>query len=171
MKKIILIAVLLALVGYVAYQALMYYDNEFIYGRMRETPAIRPYEEPLLIMEAGIVPFSGGEMNFKAEIPEKIKSPLNLKDPANIKSGQNVYQTYCAQCHGNNHDGNGPVGQSFYPLPTDFRIAKVQSQKEGYLFYDISYGSPNGRQPALATTVSTTERWQVIAFIKSLGLR
>jgi mono/diheme cytochrome c family protein len=171
MKKIILTAVVLALVGYVAYEALIYYDNEFIYGRMRETPAVRPYEEPLLIMEAGVVPFSGGEMNFRLENPENISSPLNMKDPANIKSGQNVYLTYCAQCHGKNYDGNGPVGQSFYPLPTDLKGAKVQYQKDGYLFHEISYGSPNGRQPALATTVSIAERWQVIAYIKSLGLR
>ena len=75
------------------------------------------------------------------------------------------------QCHGKNHDGNGPVGQSFRPVPTDLQGAKVQHQADGYLFYDISYGSPNGRQPALATTVSVNERWQVVAYIKSLGLR
>jgi len=171
MKKIILTVVVLVLVGYAAYEALMYYDNEFMYGRMRETPAVRPYEEPHLIMEAGLVPFSGGEMNFKVEKPDKIKSPLNMKDPAHIKNGENVYLTFCAQCHGKNHDGKGPVGQSFYPLPTDLKSAKVQHQTDGYLFYDISFGSPNGRQPALATTVSMAERWQVIAYIKSLGLR
>ena len=171
MKKIILTAVLLVLVGYAAYEALMFYDDYFMYGRMRETPAVRPYEEPQLIMEAGLVPFSGGEMNFRVEKPENIKSPLNMKDPANIKTGENVYLTYCAQCHGKNHDGKGPVGQSFAPLPTDLQGAKVQYQTDGYLFYDISFGSPKGRQPALATTVAIDERWKVIAYIKSLGLR
>ena len=171
MKKVILTVIALALVGYAAYEALMYYDNEFIYGRMRETPAVRPYETPILIMEAGIVPYAGGEMNFRVQKPEDLSSPLNMKNPQIIKSGQNVYLTYCAQCHGKNHDGNGPVGQSFYPLPTDLQSAKVQYQTEGYLFYDISFGSPNGRQPALATTVSITERWQAVAYIKSLGPR
>jgi cytochrome c553 len=171
MKKVILIVIALAVVGYVAYEALMYYDDNFIYGRMRETPVVRPYEEPILIMEAGLVPFSGGEMNFRAQNPGDITSPLNIQDPEHIKSGENVYLTYCAQCHGKNHDGKGPVGQSFYPLPADLKGAKVQFQKDGYLFHDISFGSPNGRQPPLATTVSITERWQVIAYIKSLGLR
>jgi hypothetical protein len=56
-------------------------------------------------------------------------------------------------------------------LPSDLRSVKVQTQSEGALFQEISYGQPGGRQPALATTVSVQERWQVISHIKSLGIR
>ena len=161
----------MAVVGYVAYEALMYYDDNFIYGRMRETPAVRPYEKPMLIMEAGLVPFAGGELNYRIARAEDIASPLAMYDPQTIKAGQTVYLNYCAQCHGRNYNGKGTVGQSFHPLPGDLRSAKVQTRIEGALFQEISYGIPGGRQPALATTVSITERWQVIAYIKSLGLR
>jgi hypothetical protein len=41
----------------------------------------------------------------------------------------------------------------------------------GMLFKEISYGIPDGRQPALATTMTVDERWQAIAFVKSLGQR
>ena len=54
MKKAILIFVLLGAFGFVVYQAVMYYDNNFPYGRMRETPAVRPHEKPLLIFFGGI---------------------------------------------------------------------------------------------------------------------
>ena len=66
MKKIIglLLVALILLLG--AYHLLMFYDNDFRYGRMRETPAIRPYEEPILIMETGLVPFSGGDAIYPA---------------------------------------------------------------------------------------------------------
>jgi mono/diheme cytochrome c family protein len=171
MKKIFGLIIAVAVVGYVAYEALMYYDDSFIYGRMRETPAIRPYEKPMLIMEAGLVPFTKGELGYRIAKPEDISSPLAMYDPQIIKAGQTVYQNYCAQCHGRNHNGKGTVGQSFHPLPEDLRSPRVQTRIEGALFQEISYGKPGGRQPALATTVSITERWQVIAYIKSLGLR
>ena len=171
MKKIILALLAVVVILYAAYEALMYYDDNFIYGRMRETPAVKPYEKPMLIMEAGLVPFAGGELGFRIARAEDISSPLAMVDPQTIKAGQTVYRTYCAQCHGKNHNGNGTVGQSFHPLPGDLRSAKAQSRSDGALFQEISYGKPGGRQPALATTVSVTERWQVIAYIKSLGLR
>jgi mono/diheme cytochrome c family protein len=171
MKKIFLVLIGLLVILYVAYEALMYYDNYFIYGRMRETPAVRPYEKPLLIMEAGLVPVTGGELDFRVARAEDISSPLAMYEPQTIKAGQTVYQTYCAQCHGRNHNGKGTVGQSFHPLPGDLRSTQVQTRSNGALFQEISYGKPGGRQPALATTVSITERWQVIAYIKSLGPR
>jgi len=171
MKKIFLVLIGLLVILYVAYEALMYYDNYFIYGRMRETPAVRPYEKPMLIMEAGLMPFTKGELDFRTARAEDISSPLAMYEPQTIKAGQTVYQTYCAQCHGRNHNGKGTVGQSFHPLPGDLRSTKVQTRSDGALFQEISYGKPGGRQPALATTVSITERWQVIAYIKSLGTR
>ena len=171
MKKIFPALIAVAVILYAVYEALMYYDNNFIYGRMRETPAVRPYEKPMLIMEAGLVPFAGGELGLRIAREGDISSPLAMVDPQTIKVGHTVYQTYCAQCHGRNHNGKGTVGQSFHPLPGDLRSAKVQTQSDGALFQEISYGKPGGRQPALATTVSITERWQVIAYIKSLGLR
>ena len=171
MKKIFLIVIAAAVVVYLGYKVLVFYDNEFQSGRMWETSAVRPYEQPMLMMEAGLVPFSAGEENFKAVKAEALKSPLQRNDTETIKQGKTVYSTYCAQCHGKRHDGNGTVGQSFYPLPTDLRSEKVQSKSDGVLFKEISYGKPGGRQPALATTISVMDRWRVIAYVKSLGLR
>lgn len=171
MKKIYLIVIAAVVVGYAAYEALMYYDNEFIYGRMRETPAVRPYEEPILIMETGIVPFSGGEAIYRAMEGKKLKSPYQKVEAAILAQGKNGYFTYCAQCHGKYHDGKGTVGQSFAPLPGDLRSQKVQTLPEGLIFQEISYGIPEGRQPALATTISLEDRWKIIAYIKSLGIR
>jgi hypothetical protein len=173
MKKALLMIIAAGIVIYVAYEALMFYDNEFIYGRMRETPAVRPHEEPLLIMQAGVVPFSGGEMNYRTQKPDDLKPPLEMNNPKSIKRGEAVYFNFCAQCHGKNHDGNGTVGQSFYPLPTDLRGPKVQAESDGNIFWDISYGLPEGkgRQPALATTIDIMDRWRVVAYVKSLGIR
>ena len=162
---------MVGIVGYVAYEALMYYDNNFRYGRMRETPAVRPHEDPLLKMETGIVPVSGGEAIYRATAAADLISPLDMAQPKVLTRGKSVYLTYCAQCHGYNFDGQGTVGQSFQPLPADLRSSQVQSKLDGELFKSVSYGIPGGRQPALHTTITVEDRWHVIAFVKSLGNR
>ncbi len=171
MKKIIGFFIIVAIVLYGAYEALMYYDNNFIYGRMRETPAVRPQEVPLFNMEAGIVPVNAGEAIYRATPGVDLVSPLDAAEPLVVARGKAVYLTYCAQCHGYNYDGNGTVGQSFQPLPTDLRSSEVQTKPEGELFKTVSYGIPGKRQPALQTTITIDDRWHVIAFIKSLDLR
>jgi mono/diheme cytochrome c family protein len=122
-------------------------------------------------METGLVPFNGGEALYRTTAGIDLASPLIRNDSTVIARGKAVYLTFCAQCHGYDYDGNGTVGQSFSPLPTDLRSSKVQSTAEGELFKSISYGVPGGRQPALETTITIDDRWHVVAFVKSLGIR
>ena len=171
MKKIIGFLIAVAIVILAVYHALIYYDNNFRYGRMRETPAVRPYEEPLLVKEAGLVPINGGEAIYRVSAGIDIKSPIDMTQPAIINRGKAVYLIYCAQCHGHNHDGKGSVGQSFAPLPTDLRSAKVQDSPAGELFKNVSYGVPDGRQPPLHATITIEDRWRVVSYVKSLGVR
>jgi len=171
MRRILVIALVVVAVALVAYEALTFIDNEFMPGRMRETPAVRPYEKPLLIMEQGVIPFEGGEAVYRAADGKRSRSPFLKGDVNTAKRGETLYFTYCAQCHGKYHDGNGTVGQSFDPLPTDLRSVKVQTLPEGVLFKEISYGVSNGRQPPLATTIEVMDRWRIVAYVKSLGVR
>jgi mono/diheme cytochrome c family protein len=171
MKKVFVFLIIVAGFHLVGYYALIYYDNNFRYGRMRETPAVRPHEEPLILTETGIVPVFGGDAVLRATPVAALKSPLSMEDANIIARGKVVYFTFCAQCHGPKYDGNGTVGQSFKPLPTDFHSPAVQAKPAGELFKSVSYGIPNGRQPPLETTITIDDRWSVVAFVKSLGLR
>ena len=171
MKKISVIILLVVVALLVAYGIITGVDTYLSVGRMWETPAIKPYEEPLLIMEKGIMPFDGGEAVYREADGKTLISPFVKRDSNTITLGKTLYFTYCAQCHGKNHDGNGTVGQSFHPLPSDLRSEKVQTSPEGVLFKEISYGIPNGRQPPLATTIEVMDRWRIVSYMKSLGLR
>ncbi len=141
------------------------------WGRMWETPAVRSHEKKILEMPKGTVPFDGGEEIWINMSPDEIHFPVSADDPLIVEQGKPLYFTYCAQCHGPQFDGNGTVGQSFAPLPTDLRSEAVQSTMEGTLFKSISYGVPNGRQPPLASTIELSDRWKIIAFVRSLGVR
>jgi mono/diheme cytochrome c family protein len=147
------------------------YDYNLSVGRMWETPAIRPHERPIPVPAVGIVPFDGGEIRLRQTPEAELKAPFQLTAADQITAGEKGYFTFCAQCHGKYYDGNGTVGQSFAPLPTDLRSRKVQHLGSGTLFKEISYGIPGGRQPALATTIAVHQRWQIIAYVKSLGER
>ncbi|MCU0560970.1 MAG: c-type cytochrome [Desulfobacterales bacterium] len=171
MKKLLAILLVVAAGGVAAFHLLTFYDNDFRYGRMRETPAVKPHEEPLPIMPAGVVPVSGGDALYRRTPAAQLASPVALDEAAVIARGKAVYFTFCAQCHGLEHNGEGTVGQSFKPLPTDLRGEMVQSKPTGELFHTVSYGIPGGRQPALETTVTVEDRWSVVAYVKSLGLR
>jgi mono/diheme cytochrome c family protein len=171
MKKLLLPILLVAAV-WAGYEALTAYDRYFPFGRMRETPAIRPYEKPILVMDSGTVPFVDPEAGYRFLEGTSLCSPLLPADTAVLSRGQVVYATFCQQCHGSHLDGNGTVGQSFSPLPPDLRSTRVQGLTDGVLFQHISYGiGGTGRQPALATTLRIGDRWSVVAYIKSTGIR
>jgi mono/diheme cytochrome c family protein len=171
MKRIVVLAGFVAVVLTAVYTVITLYDENMRVGRMWETPAVRPHEEKLLIMKPGVIPFDGGEAEYRNAKAEDLVSPFKNDDANVVASGKLLYVIYCAQCHGKYHDGNGTVGQSFHPLPSDLQSDKVQSLPQGTLFKEISYGVPNGRQPALATTIEVMDRWRIIAYVKSLGLR
>jgi hypothetical protein len=168
MKRIAVLAGFVAVVLIIAYTVITLYDEHLKVGRMWETPAVHPHEQKLLIMQPGVVPWQGGEATYRTAEPEDLVSPFAGVDAEVVMAGRTLYFTYCAQCHGKYFDGNGTVGQSFHPLPTNLREPTVQSKSDGALFKSISYGVPGGRQPPLATTIKILDRWRIIAFLKSL---
>ncbi len=171
MKRLIILAGFISVLLIAAYGVITLYDHHLKFGRMWETPAVRPHEEPMLIMEDGVIPFKGGEAQLRILPASDLKSPFQPDDVKNISLGKKNYFSFCAQCHGKYHDGMGTVGQSFAPLPADLRSQKIQSLSDGVLFQGISYGVPGSRQPPLASTIEITDRWRIIAYIKSLGPR
>lgn len=171
MIRILSVLTIVSVIGLVAWGIITLYDENMKVGRMWETPAVKPHEIPIALMDRNTVPLDGGEFIYRQADPFTLQAPMDLNKSDVISAGSTGYGYYCIQCHGKYHDGMGTVGQSFAPLPGDLRSTKVQSMPVGQLFHEISYGLPGGRQPALASTISADERWNIIGFIKSLGVR
>ena len=171
MLRILSVIAIVTTIGLVAWGVITLYDENLKVGRMWETPAVKPHETPIALMDRDTIPFNGGEVNYRLSDPAVLKAPFDLNQPDVIAAGKKGYRYYCIQCHGKYFDGQGTVGQSFAPLPGDLQSSKVQSMPVGQLFHEISYGLPGGRQPALASTIAVDERWKIIGFVKSLGVR
>jgi len=171
MLRILSVGLIATVIGLAVWGLITLYDENLQVGRMWETPAVKPHEAPIPLMDANAVPLNGGEIFYHRTDPATLQAPFDMRQTEIVAAGQTGYGYYCIQCHGKHHDGQATVGQSFAPLPGDLRSAKVQSMPVGQLFHEISYGLPGGRQPALASTIAVAERWKIIAYIKSLGVR
>jgi mono/diheme cytochrome c family protein len=135
------------------------------YGRMKEQESIRTYETSLPPMPQGTIPVGGGIETIRTSRPDALQNPLP-PSPVSAERGKKAYGHYCIMCHGPKADGNGTVGQSFAPLPSNLTESPVQGQSDGELFYKISLGS--GRHPSLADTVSEEDRWAIIHYLRAL---
>jgi mono/diheme cytochrome c family protein len=133
---------------------------------MREQESIRTYEAQPPEMPEKTIPVTGGVEELRIADPKRISNPL-APSPEVIERGRKNYDYFCVVCHGEKGDGNGTVGQSFAPLPTDLRSTYVQNQKDGSLFYRIIFGFK--RHPPLYATIDYEGGWAVVHYIRSLG--
>lgn len=93
--------------------------------------------------------------------------PLNAES---IAAGQALYSANCAACHGQTGKGDGSVGITLNPRPADLTQHAIPGiHTDAQLFEWITNGFPGSRMPAFKSTLSDTERWQLVNFIRSLA--
>jgi len=136
------------------------------YARMNDQESVRTYKKEIPEMPPETIPMTGGIQILKRTNPKDLKNPLPYAQKS-VDQGKGAYLYFCVHCHGPKADGNGTVGQSFAPLPSNLTDFAVQQQDDGELFSKISLGS--GRHPPLASTVSEPDRWAVVNYIRSLN--
>lgn len=164
MKKVLFLAIFVSLVLTGVYTVITLYDSNLKPGRMYQTPAIRPHEEPQLVMDKRTI----ADTKSEALIRELLKTDFTIKPmgsaQAMLAKGEKDYRSFCFHCHGPNLDGLGTVGQSFFPLPTNLTNEKTAGMSDTQLFAFISYGGK--KAPALASSMSVESREAVIQYIR-----
>jgi len=144
------------------------FDDMITYERMSDQESFRPYEARMPGVVPGAVPSGEGEERYKSAPLGSLENPLPAAGDV-IAAGELAYGYFCIQCHGSEYNGDGTVGQSFAPLPTDLRSPYIQQMSADELFRSISYGIQ--RHPPMWYTVSAEDRWSLIRWIQSLGVR
>ena len=104
--------------------------------------------------------------------PSEVKGVLNPvpRDEDNLRAGTALYERLCAGCHGRTGAGDGPVAKrmAWAHRPPDFSSV-LTAQSDGEVFWKIARGG--GAMPAYGTSLSDTERWQVIHYLRALTER
>jgi mono/diheme cytochrome c family protein len=122
----------------------------------------------------GMGPGSGMMARHHAQIPEAYAGLANPV-PAGEESlarGAEIYNQYCASCHGDGGMGDGPAGAQLDPLPAPIAHT-TRMLGDDYLFWRISEGGAHepfsSAMPRWQDVLDDTDRWDVINYIRALG--
>ena len=134
-------------------------------------------------MNAIAIPTNGHVPYYYEDTPEgreqaladNAANPFPITDEGMIRGG-NLYQIFCAICHGEAGDGLGYIydtdknPQAKYPAaPASFLRPEFLEASNGRYYHAIMYGY--NVMGAYADKMNYEERWQVIHYIRSLQAR
>jgi len=87
-----------------------------------------------------------------------------------VAAGQGLFTAKCAPCHGETGLGDGPIGVALNPRPADLRQHAIPGiHTDSQLFEWITNGFPGSQMPAFKSTLSDTDRWNLVNFIRTLA--
>ncbi|MCE5199992.1 MAG: cytochrome C [Armatimonadota bacterium] len=135
---------------------------------MTQQPSVQPYDRKLPPMPASTVPTTGGIRALTIQQSKLTTNPLPATS-LNIRNGEIYYGYYCLMCHGAKGDGDGAVGESFVPKPTDLASSRVTGLTDGRLYYAMLNGV--GHSPVLEETVAPDQRWLLVLYVRTFAER
>lgn len=89
---------------------------------------------------------------------------LDSSGDGSLRRGRQIFQKYCAGCHGPVGEGDGY--RLLGPAPADLTSRLTQDQADDDLLKAIHTGKPN--MPAWNVRLSPMDRQNVLAYIRSL---
>ncbi len=106
----------------------------------------------------------------------KAASEPMASSPALIERGKTLYRSYCAICHGESGDGNGPAAGGLDPKPRDFIPGKYKFRTtpggalptDTDIFRTITMGLPGTTMPSWAS-IKIEDRWGLLHYIKTFS--
>ncbi len=121
---------------------------------------------PLAIVIVGLGAFSITRP-IPVELPQSNPIPANQES---VKAGENLYVVTCAPCHGLSGKGDGAVGLTLNPRPADLTQHAIPGvHTDAQLFEWITNGFPGSRMPAFKSSLSDTDRWNLVNFMRTLA--
>ncbi len=134
--------------------------------RMRDEPKFTPYRAVLPAVPAEIVPVRTRALTApRPEAAPQLRNPLPDTEQTR-RTGKMYYSYYCVFCHGPNGHGDGPVGRSYMPVPTDLTASAVQDLSDGALYRSMLTGV--GHAPVLSYVIEPNAPWYIVHYVRSL---
>jgi mono/diheme cytochrome c family protein len=87
-----------------------------------------------------------------------------------IAAGRQLFQRYCAPCHGEAAKGNGPLAPKDVPPPDLTDGAWAHGGTDGEIFTNIRDGiGPKFDMKAMKSRMTPVEIWHVVNYLRSIG--
>jgi mono/diheme cytochrome c family protein len=98
-----------------------------------------------------------------AKAPEKARGRTNPleADPDAVAAGRKLFEAHCAECH-----GEAAAGGKKAP---SLRAQEVQQATPGAIFWVLTNGVVRRGMPVWSK-LPEPQRWQIVTYLKSLGL-
>jgi cytochrome c553 len=133
---------------------------------MYRGPEVQPYAEAPRVTPADTIPVHGGEPPMSLEQATiKMHNPLQ-PTPENLAKGKEQFTTYCAPCHGESGQGNGPVAHILAKPPKNLIAGTSKDLPDGYIYGAIRDGVLS--MPSYAEEMPAEQRWQVVMYLRSM---
>jgi mono/diheme cytochrome c family protein len=108
--------------------------------------------------------------------PEDLTQGVAPHAAGTLKRGREQYSLYCAGCHGENGDGEGPAARFLSPKPRDFRKGRVKFAavpantlpRDEDLVNTMNHGLHGTSMPAW-NLVSGEDKLAIVAYIKTFS--
>lgn len=97
---------------------------------------------------------------------KKLKSPIQGSQE-DLDHGKAFYSQFCGSCHGS--DGKAENAPPMKVKPADLTDHHVHMLTEGEIYWEVTHGIAGSGMPACKTKMTVTQRWQVVAYVRTLG--
>lgn len=115
-----------------------------------------------------------GKLDYYNHIPKDSVgiAERTLRNPypytqENLLEGQTLYTRVCAHCHGENGNGQGPVGIKFKGVP-NYSAGQYKTMNDGHIYHVIQWGK--NRMMPHGSIVNPEERWKIAMYVHVLQL-
>ena len=133
---------------------------------MYRGPEVQPFAKAPRVTPADTIPVHGGEPPMSLEqATVKMHNPMQ-PTPENLAKGKEQFNTYCAPCHGDSAQGNGPVAHILSKPPKNLIAGASKYLPDGYIYGVIRDGVLS--MPSYAEEMPVEQRWQVILYVRSM---
>ncbi len=146
---------------------------------MRDQPALKEQDyhptdmdrSSMKVPPEGTAPRGFVPYKYKGD-PEaagrNLKNPLaGDMSPEVVATGRLYYNRYCAVCHGEKGDGNGPVAPKFGGVVRDLTTQRVRDWPDGRIYHIITDGQGVMR-PYDVQIPDLNHRWAIVNYLRNL---
>lgn len=102
----------------------------------------------------------GASSRMRTVTPKPVKAT-----PTSIRQGEELFNIYCAACHGSDGQGGMPMEKALSGIPK-FTPQLLQRESDPHMFSMVTSG--HGPMPGYAEALMPEERWHVINYLRSL---